>query len=119
MADIAAQTLSNDGIEEISWSACASGGDAIVNDAPSRSVVLFRDTGGSGGQVVTPTVQNEDFDIPPYGDVTANGQPKTLAADGVAAFHDLSDLVFNDGTGKVQFTYSSETNLEIAYIKLG
>jgi len=117
MADIAAQNLTNNGLEP-TFAACASGGDAFVNDSPTKYLAIFRDTGGTGGQVVTPTVQNSAFDIPPYGDVTANGQPKTLAADGVQVFYNLSDLVFNDGSGKVQFTYSTETGLEIAIIKI-
>jgi len=120
MADITAQNLTNDGITELTWAACAGAGDAFVNDSPTKYIALFRDTGGVGGQVVTAGIVNSAFDIPPYGDVTANStkQVKTLAADGVAVFHNLSDLVFNDGNGKVNFTYSSETSLQIAIIKI-
>ena len=121
MADISAQLLTNDGITALTWAACAGGGDAFVNDSPGKYIALFRDfnaSGGSGGQVVTAVAQNTAFDIPPYGDLTAANQAKTLAANGVAVFHDLSDLVFNDGAGKVQFTYSAATDLQVAIIKI-
>lgn len=120
MADIAAQNVSNDGLAPLAWAACANGGDAFVNDAPSKYLALFRDVGGSGGQIVTAVIQNSAFDIPPYGDLIANTtkQVKTLAANGVVVFYNLSDLVFNAGTGKVNFTYSTETDLEIAVIKI-
>ena len=118
MADISAQNITNDGLAPVVWANCASGGDAFVNDSPTKYIVLFRDTGGSGGQVVTANAQNTDFDIPPYGDLTAADQQQTLAADGVVAFYNLSDLVYNDGNGKVQFTYSTETSLQIAILKI-
>ncbi len=118
MADISPQNLDNDGLDSITFAAASAGGDAYVNDNPDRYIAVFRDTGGTGGQVVTPTIQNTDFDLPPYGDVQAKTKAKTVAANGFVVFHDLSDLVFNDGSGKVNFTYSSETNLEVALIKL-
>lgn len=120
MATIAAQNLTNDGITEITWAACAEAGDKFLNDSPGKYLALFRDTSGTGTQVVTAVIQNSAFDIPPYGDVTANTtkQVKTLAADGVAVFHELSDLVFNDGTGFCNFTYSAHENVEVAVLKI-
>lgn len=118
MADIAAQVLSNNGLAP-TWSNCNAGGDAFVNDSPGKYVVIFRDNAGSGGQVITAVAQNTAFDIPPYGDLTAANQVKTVSgANGTQIFHDLSSSVYNDGAGKVQFTYSAVANLQVAVIKV-
>jgi hypothetical protein len=82
---------------------------------------MFRDfnaTGGTGGQVVTAVAVNTAFDIPPYGDVVAASQEKTLAANGAVVFHNLSNLVFNTVGGLVNFTYSAETDLQVAVLKV-
>jgi len=123
MADLTVTELNtgdNDGTDmTASGTAAASGGDEFVNDG--RTILRITSV-ASGTPTVTITAQKTSITLPGVGTFAPANKAVTLAAGNVTKqYHEIGPFppaIFNDGDGRCQVTYSSETDLTVEPVRV-
>ena len=114
MAAITAQQTSEAGINGITFSSAAGGGDTIAFNA-SLMVFAKNDSGGSitvtCPEQVTGTITDSK-----YGDLEKADASIAVAAGAIGVFGPFKESAFKDSSGNINLTYSSATSLTIAGI---
>lgn len=110
MADLASQSPAREA-NALTFSAASSGGDAFVNTG--RNYLLVRHT-NSGGSSVTLTIETQ---ATVDGEAVADKTVVIAAGDDPHLLGPFPMQVYNDGDQKVQLTWSSETDIELAVIE--
>jgi len=122
MATLAVQELDEDGIirdtDSDIFVAAATAGDEYINNFPT--VLVVKNT-GAASRTVTITAQKTSIRVAGFGqDITISNISLVIdAADNQdEAWVVVPTAGYNDGDGKVQITYSSETDLKVCAFKL-
>jgi len=94
----------------VGFAAASAGGDYIENDG--NVIILVRNNGA-----VSRTVSQAPVNPPAYGTVYTT-LATTVAAGAVMALGPYPPAQHNDSNARVNFTYSSEADLEVAAVRL-
>lgn len=108
MATLSIQQISRVGITP-SYAACANAGDEFVNDGANTFIHIV---GGAVERILTIATPGT------VDDLAVTDRTVTIAINADYMIGPLPSGFYNDGTGKVQLTYDSETNLTIGIFKL-
>ena len=108
MATLSVQTLVKTGSQP-SLAACAAGGDEFPNDG--STAILITNANASTRTLTIVTQATTDGLAVADRTVTIAGTDDTFIAD-------LDRNVYNDSSGRVQLTYSTEADLTIAILRL-
>jgi hypothetical protein len=110
VADLAVESIVKTGLEP-TYNAAANGGDAFVNKG--KEFVHIKNSGAASRTVTVVTQQTVETDlaVADRDIVVPAGEERIVGP--------FPQATYNDGDGKVQMTYSDETDLTIAVLKLG
>lgn len=119
MAVLTIQTINEDGINNVSFTAVASGGDTVANDG--KTFLFFKNASG-GAITVTITAQVTSVDSETFGELTKSNATVSVPAledsvSGEAFIGGFSMGAFNTD-GQISITYSASTNLTVAALRI-
>jgi len=110
MATLAVQTVVRTGLEA-TFAACDVAGDEFVNSGAEWIEIVNADVADKTVTIQTPNLIDADLTIQDRSVVVTAGETRLIGP--------FPTGNYNDGAGKVQFTYSAITSLTIALYKLG
>lgn len=111
MATLTAQAAARTA-NDLTMSAGASGGDEFANTGKEALLVSHTNSGGS---TVTVTISVEKT----IDGLTVPDKTIDVAAGEIALLGPFDTGLYNDGDGNVNFSYSDETDIEVAVVTIG
>ena len=116
MATLTIQTISESGINNVSYASAAGGGDVVDNNG---NVFLHIKNGSGGELTVTITAQVTSVDNGLYGELTKANASIAIAGSGEAFIGPFTPAAYNNSHAQIAITYSGVTSLTIAALQLG
>ena len=116
MATLTIQTISESGINDVSYEAVAGGGDVVANNG---NVFLQLKNGSESAITVTITAQVTSVENSIYGDLTKSNASISVPAAGAAFIGPFQVAAYNNSDSQIAITYSASTSLTIAALQLG
>jgi hypothetical protein len=99
--------------------ACASGGDAFLNDG--KTVVLFAN-GSASSVTLTITKQNKNPSVGGFNPITLTDTSVTIPGSGtnggLCVVGPFAQAEYNDSSGLVQLSYSAVTTLNVSAVSI-
>ena len=115
MADLTIQDIVEAGLNA-SYAAASAGGDAFENTG--GNVMVHVKNGGASSRTVTVTAQQTSSSVRGFGTMTKANVAVAIPAGEDRFIGPFPRSAFNDAAGKVQLTYSSQTDLTLAALRL-
>lgn len=116
MATFAVETTKEAG-QTPTYNAAAAGGDAFANGTDERTFIHVKNTNGAT-RTVTVTAQDTSIGVKGMGQLTRGNVVVVVAATTGDEMIGPFSEAFNDASGLCQITYSAETGVTVAVIKV-
>lgn len=113
MATLTLQATDEDGINPLTETAAAAGGDQFINDG--RQIIVVQN-GDASAKTVTVAGQATDVRVPHYGKLDQTDTVAVVAAGATAILGPFPKQGFNDASGYVQITYSAVTSVTVGVV---